>query len=220
MKSGTTKAGQKAAGSHTAALAGSEAAVDALFHQAGVMRAGTLGELLDIASLLSRQPAPRGRRVAVITNAGGLGILCADACEAAGLELPSLTKETREALGAILPSEASVANPIDMLGSATAASYEKALPLILEDPGVDALIVLFVPPVAVTADDVGAAIAAAAAGDLPTSPCSPRSSPPKALRRLSAASPPSPIRSRLRARSAAPASAPTGSAARPGSCPS
>ena len=170
MKSGSTKAGQKAAGSHTAALAGSEAAVDALFHQAGVMRAGTLGELLDIASLLSGQPAPRGRRVAVITNAGGLGILCADACEAAGLELPSLTKETREALSAMLPSEASVANPIDMLGSATAAGYEKALPLILEDPGVDALIVLFVPTVAVTAYDVGAAIAASAAGGPPDKP--------------------------------------------------
>jgi len=170
MKSGTTKAGQKAAGSHTAALAGSEAAVDALFHQAGVIRAGTLGELLDIASLLSAQPAPLGRRVAVVTNAGGLGILCADACEAAGLELPTLTRETREALAAILPSEASVANPIDMLGSASAASYEKALPLILEDPGVDALIVLFVPPVAVTADDVGAAIAAAAAGGPPDKP--------------------------------------------------
>ncbi len=164
MKSGTTKAGQKAAGSHTAALAGSEAAVDALFHQAGVIRAGTLGELLDIASLLSGQPAPLGRRVAVVTNAGGLGILCADACEAAGLELPSLTKETREALAAILPSEASVANPIDMLGGATAAGYEQALPLILEDPGVDALIALFVPTVAVSAHDVGAAIAAAAAG--------------------------------------------------------
>jgi acetate---CoA ligase (ADP-forming) len=163
MKSGTTRAGQRAAGSHTAALAGSEAAVDALFHQAGVIRAGTLGELLDVASLLSSQPAPLGRRVAVITNAGGLGILCADACEAAGLELPSLAQETRDALAAVLPSEASVANPIDMLGSATAASYAKALPLILDDPGVDALIALFVPPVAVTADEVGAAIATAAA---------------------------------------------------------
>jgi acetate---CoA ligase (ADP-forming) len=170
MKSGTTKAGQKAAGSHTAALAGSEAAVDALFHQAGVIRAGTLGELLDIASLLSAQPAPLGRRVAVVTNAGGLGILCADACEAAGLELPTLTEETRAALAAVLPSEASVANPIDMLGSATAASYEKALPLILADPGVDALIALFVPPVAVTAWDVGAAIAAAAEAGPPDKP--------------------------------------------------
>ncbi|MGZ4441193.1 MAG: GNAT family N-acetyltransferase, partial [Gaiellaceae bacterium] len=163
MKSGTTRAGQRATASHTAALAGSEAAVDALFHQAGVIRAGSLGELLDIASLLSSQPLPRGRRVALITNAGGLGILGADACEAAGLELTSLTQETKDALMAFLPSEASVENPIDMLGSATAESYAKALPLILADPGIDSLIALFVPPVAVTADDVGAAIAAAAA---------------------------------------------------------
>ena len=170
MKSGTTRAGQRATASHTAALAGSEAAVDALFHQAGVLRAGTLGELLDIASLLSSQPVPRGRRVALITNAGGLGILCADACEAAGLELPSLAPDTCDALAAILPSEASVANPIDMLGSATAQSYAKALPLILADPGVDALIALFVPPVAVNADDVGAAIAAAAAAGPPEKP--------------------------------------------------
>lgn len=170
MKSGTTRAGQRATASHTAALAGSEAAVDALFHQAGVIRAGTLGELLDIASLLSSQPAPRGRRVALITNAGGLGILCADACESAGLELPSLAPDTCEALAAFLPSEASVGNPIDMLGSATAQSYAKALPLILDDPGVDALIALFVPPVAVNADDVGAAIAAAAAAGPPDKP--------------------------------------------------
>ncbi|MGZ4393864.1 MAG: GNAT family N-acetyltransferase [Gaiellaceae bacterium] len=163
MKSGTTRAGQRATASHTAALAGSEAAVDALFHQAGVIRAGSLGELLDIASLLSSQPLSRGRRVALITNAGGLGILGADACEAAGLELTSLTQETKDALMAFLPSEASVENPIDMLGSATAESYAKALPLILADPGIDSLIALFVPPVAVTADDVGAAIAAAAA---------------------------------------------------------
>ena len=85
MKSGTTATGARAASSHTAALAGSEAAVNALFHQAGVIRARTLGELIDAAALLSTQPLPRGRRVAVLTNAGGLGILCADACEAAGL---------------------------------------------------------------------------------------------------------------------------------------
>src|SRR5207342_970118 len=91
VKSGTTGAGARAAGSHTAALAGSEAAVDALFHQAGVIRASSLDELVDVAALLSSQPEPDGRRVAVLTNAGGLGILCADACEAAGLTLPELT---------------------------------------------------------------------------------------------------------------------------------
>ena len=98
LKAGSTSAGSRAASSHTAALAGSDAAVDALFHQAGVLRARTLEELVDAAAVLSTQPLPRGRRVGVITNAGGLGILCADACESAGLELPELTSETRLAL--------------------------------------------------------------------------------------------------------------------------
>ena len=167
VKSGTTASGARAASSHTAALAGSETAVDALFHQAGVIRAGSLEELVDVATLLSTQPAPRGRGVAVLTNAGGLGIMCADACEAAGLALPPLAEETRERLQALLPAEASLANPVDMLGSATAALYEAVLPLVLEDPGVDAVIVLFVPAVSATADEVAGAVALAGAGDKP-----------------------------------------------------
>ena len=158
LKGGTTRAGRRAAGSHTAALAGSDAAADALFHQAGVLRAETLEQLLDAAALLSAQPLPRGRRVAILTNAGGLGILCADRCESAGLELPELCKETRAALGALLPAEASIANPVDMLGSATAASYEAALPRLLRDPRVDAVIVLFVPLAVATFNEVQRAI--------------------------------------------------------------
>ncbi len=158
MKSGSTGAGARAASSHTAALAGSDAAVEALFHQAGVIRATTLEELIDAAVLLSSQPLPRGRRVAVLTNAGGLGILCADACEAAGLELPALGDETIAALREILPSEASIANPIDMLGSATEKTYEQVVPLVLADGHVDAVIVLFVPPVMAGADEVAASI--------------------------------------------------------------
>jgi succinyl-CoA synthetase alpha subunit/RimJ/RimL family protein N-acetyltransferase len=88
LKAGTTNAGAKAASSHTAALAGSDTAVEALFHQAGVLRARTLEELVDATALLANQPLPRGPRVGVLTNAGGLGILCADACEESGLELP------------------------------------------------------------------------------------------------------------------------------------
>jgi acetate---CoA ligase (ADP-forming) len=164
MKSGTTRAGMKAASSHTAALAGSEAAVDALFRQAGVIRTKTLDELVDVAALLSDQPVPRGRRVALVTNAGGLGILCADACEAAGLELPSLSEETRRELGDVMPLEGSTANPIDLLGSATAKTFGDVLPLVLADPGVDSVIVLFVPTVGVSEDDVGAAISRSAAG--------------------------------------------------------
>jgi acetate---CoA ligase (ADP-forming) len=158
MKSGRSRAGARAAGSHTAALAGSEEAVDALFHQAGVIRAETLGQLLDVASLLASQPPPRGRSVAIVTNAGGLGILCADACEAAGLELPELSEGTREKLAAQLPAEASLSNPIDLLGSATGATYEAALPLVLADPRVDATIILFVPPVVAGAEEVAEAI--------------------------------------------------------------
>jgi acetyl coenzyme A synthetase (ADP forming)-like protein len=164
LKSGTTATGQRAASSHTAALAGSEAAVEALFHQAGVIRATSLEELIDVAALLSSQPEPQGRRVAVLTNAGGLGILCADACEAAGLELPDLSAETREGVAALLSPEASVANPVDMLGGATAATYASALPRLLADPQVDAAIVLFVPTVTATADEVAAAVADASAG--------------------------------------------------------
>ena len=147
MRSGTSSAGARAAASHTAALAGSDAVVDALFRQAGVLRAATLQELLDTAVLLTALPAPAGNRVAVVTNAGGLGILCADACEAAGLVLPQLSDETRAALAAVAPAEASFANPVDLLGSANAAAYERVLPLVLGDANVDAVIALFVPPV-------------------------------------------------------------------------
>jgi acetyl coenzyme A synthetase (ADP forming)-like protein len=170
MKSGTTGAGARAASSHTAALAGSDAAVDALFHQAGVIRATTLDQLIDAAVLLSSQPLPRGRRVAVLTNAGGLGILCADACEAAGLELPTLGAETAEALRAVLPLEASVANPVDMLGSAGPKTYEDVIPLVLADHRVDAVIALFVPPVMSGADEVAEAIARVAQQAKPDKP--------------------------------------------------
>ncbi len=158
LKAGTTNAGAKAASSHTAALAGSDAAVEALFQQAGVLRARTLEELVDAASLLSSQPLPHGRRVGVLTNAGGLGILCADACESAGLELPEPSDETKAALRELVPVDASLGNPVDMLGSATAASYEAAIPPLLADKGLDALIVLFVPPVVAGADEVATSI--------------------------------------------------------------
>ena len=161
LKAGATAAGAKAASSHTAALAGSEAAVDALFHQAGVLRARTLEELVDVAGLLSSQALPRGRRVGVLTNAGGLGILCADACEASGLELPELGDVTVAALKDVLPGDGSVANPVDMLGSATGPTYEQAIPPLLADPRLDALIVLFVPPVVAGAPEVAAAISRA-----------------------------------------------------------
>jgi acetyl coenzyme A synthetase (ADP forming)-like protein len=162
LKSGVSAGGQRAANSHTAALAGSEQAVDALFHQAGVIRAATLEELIDVAALFSSQPRVGGRRVALLTNAGGLGILAADACEASGLELTPLAEETVAELRTLLPAEASLANPVDMLGSATGDSYAAAVPVLLADPQVDALIVLFVPAVSATADTVARAVDRAA----------------------------------------------------------
>src|SRR5204863_531099 len=138
----------------------------ALVRQAGVIRGGSLEELVDVASLLSTQPEPRGRRVAVLTNAGGLGILCADACETAGLELPALGEQTVAELAGLLPAEASWANPVDMLGGATAETYARALPVVLADPRVDSAIVLFAPTVTATAD-VDEAVAAAREVGLP-----------------------------------------------------
>jgi acetyl coenzyme A synthetase (ADP forming)-like protein len=164
LKAGTTGAGARAASSHTAALAGAETAVDALFRQAGVLRAGTLEELIDAATLVSSQPLPHGRRTAVVTNAGGLGILCADACEAAGLDVPELAVDVQGRLRAVLPADASVANPVDLLGSATATAYGAVLPLVLADPSIDSVIVIFVPPIVATAEDVAEAIAGAAIG--------------------------------------------------------
>jgi acetyl coenzyme A synthetase (ADP forming)-like protein len=169
LKGGRTGAGSRAAGSHTAALAGSDAAADALFREAGVIRARTLDELIDVAMLLSAQPVPRGRRVALVTNAGGLGILAADACDAAGLELPPPSEETRAVLAEVMPAEGSAANPIDLLGGANAQSFAQVLPPVLADPAFDAAIVLFVPTVGTDEEEVGAAISRAAdtAGDKP-----------------------------------------------------
>ena len=130
VKSGRSRAGSRAASSHTGALAESDQVVDALLRQAGVIRTGTLEELFDVAMLLAHQPVPRGRRVGILTNAGGPGILAADACEAQGLELPALSPKTIEALRAFLPAAASVGNPVDMLASAPPG----ALPQGREDP--------------------------------------------------------------------------------------
>jgi acetate---CoA ligase (ADP-forming) len=170
LKAGATRAGARAAGSHTAALAGSDIAVEALFHEAGVLRARTLEELVDTAALLSQQPLPRGPRVGVVTNAGGLGILSADALEAAGLELPPLTDDTRAGIARAVPGEASLANPVDLLGSATAPTYRAVLPLVLADANVDALVAIFVPPVVASADEVAVAMRASVEGSERTKP--------------------------------------------------
>lgn len=163
VKSGRTEAGARAASSHTGSLAGLDVAVDALLGQAGVLRVDTIEELFDLAMLLANQPVPAGNRVAILTNAGGPGIMATDACESRGLRVAPLQPATEAALRAFLPREASVRNPVDMIASASAESYEQALRLLLADPGIDAAIVLFVPPIVTGAFDVATAIRRAGA---------------------------------------------------------
>lgn len=163
VKSGRTEAGARAASSHTGSLAGMDVAVDALLGQAGVIRTDTIDELFDVAMLLANQPVPRGRRVAILTNAGGPGIMATDACESRGLTVARLADETQDALRAFLPREASVKNPVDMIASASAASYERALTVLLAAPDVDAVLVVFVTPLVTEATDVAHAILRAAA---------------------------------------------------------
>jgi acetyl coenzyme A synthetase (ADP forming)-like protein len=147
VKSGRTSAGARAASSHTGSLAGADIAVDALCRQAGVIRTDTIEEMFDVAMLLAHQPVPRGPRVAIVTNAGGPGIMATDACESHGLELPVLSEATIRGLREFLPPEASFTNPVDMIASATAESYARAVRLTLEDPHVDAVLAIFVPPI-------------------------------------------------------------------------
>lgn len=161
VKSGRSAAGARATSSHTGALiAASDVTVDALFRQAGVIRTDTLEELFDVASLLVNQPLPRGQRVGIITNAGGPGILCADACEARGLEVSVLSDESQKQLREFLLPGASVGNPIDTIASAPAEHYRRAIEIVGGDKNVDALIVIFTPPLVTRAEDVARNIVA------------------------------------------------------------
>jgi acetyl coenzyme A synthetase (ADP forming)-like protein len=173
VKSGRTHAGTRAAASHTAALASSDVATDALFRQAGVVRVDTLAELLDTAQVLVHQPLPPGRRVAIVSNGGGPGILASDACEGAGLEVPELSAATQETMRGFASPDASTANPVDLIASATAATYERAIRTVLADPDIDAVIVIFVPPLVTESDDVARAIVSASstAGSKPVVAC-------------------------------------------------
>src|SRR5690606_27012020 len=158
VKSGRTSAGKRAAGSHTAALAASDVGVDALFRQAGVIRADTLEEMFDIASLLVHQPLPKGKRVAILTNGAGPGILCADALEAEGLELPVLAPETQATLREFLPTPAADSNPADIIDSASPDDTRRALACLLDDPNVDSVVVLFIDTGSADAESVAKAI--------------------------------------------------------------
>ena len=145
VKSGRTSAGSRAASSHTGALASSDVAVSALFRQAGVIRVDTIQELFAAANLLANQPVPAGERVGIVTNAGGPGILAADALEDQGLVLPQLSPQLRDAIAAKLPDEASTRNPVDLIASGGPEEFEHAISLMLSSGEIDSLIAIYVP---------------------------------------------------------------------------
>jgi acetyl coenzyme A synthetase (ADP forming)-like protein len=163
VKSGRSSAGARATSSHTGALLGaSDVTVDALFKQAGVIRTDTLGEFFDVATLLANQPRPKGNRVAILTNGGGPGILCADACEADGLIVPQVPDDIKAKLAEFLPADAGLNNPVDMIAAAPGESYRKALKLLAEWDGIDAVIILYVPVLVTNSEEIAAGIRAAA----------------------------------------------------------
>jgi acetyl coenzyme A synthetase (ADP forming)-like protein len=164
VKSGRSAAGARAGASHTGALvSASDVTVDALFEQAGVIRTDTVHELFDVAALLSTQPVPRGGRVAIVTNAGGPGILCADACQAGGLDVVELGRRVRKRLADFLDPQASLGNPVDMIASAPADSYRRTIDTLVKEHACDAILAIFVPPLVTEARDAAREIQAAAA---------------------------------------------------------
>ena len=165
VKSGRSSAGFRATQSHTGALvAASDITVDALFKQSGVIRTDSLDEMFDVAALLSTQPVPEGERVAIITNAGGAGILAADACESLGLKVPELSLETQGRLRKFLLPIAGTKNPVDMSGAATPADFLRAIQTLSECEEVDSLMVIFIPPLAERPQEMASEILRAVSG--------------------------------------------------------
>ncbi len=147
IKAGTTSAGSRAVSSHTGTLAGLERAYEAAFRQSGVIRARSVQELFDFSIAFARQPLLQDDRIAIVTNAGGPGIMATDACEQAGLRLAPLEAETMASLRSFLPPAASVLNPVDVLGDARADRYERTVSQVLNDPNVGGVIVIVTPQV-------------------------------------------------------------------------
>jgi len=158
VKGGRSAAGARAASSHTGALAGATAATDALFRQAGVIQVNSIEEMFSMAQVLASQPLPNSNRVAIVTNAGGPGILASDACEAWGLNVVPLSDETRAELRSGLPPEASVGNPVDILASASPDHYRHTLSAVLKEPAVDAVLVIYIPPLVTGPEEIAAAV--------------------------------------------------------------
>ncbi|MEE8524958.1 MAG: acetate--CoA ligase family protein [Thermoanaerobaculia bacterium] len=146
VKSGRTAAGARAASSHTGAMAGADVTISAFLEQCGVLRARSIEELFDLARAFDRCPLPAGKRVAIVTNAGGPGIMATDACVDLGLEIAELSPATLQTLAGFLPAAASIANPVDMIASATPDDYHRALATVLADAGVDMAMAIFVTP--------------------------------------------------------------------------
>jgi len=161
LKGGSTAAGAQAASSHTGSLAGSMAAYRAAFAQCGVLQAGGIGELIDWSRALACQPLPAGKRVAIVTNAGGPGVLSADAASRRGLELAELSPETFAALDAVLPAVWSRNNPVDVIGDATPERYRDALNILGRTPEVDAIVVIMTVQAMTAPLETAQAIAAA-----------------------------------------------------------
>ncbi|HEY82158.1 MAG TPA: GNAT family N-acetyltransferase [Dehalococcoidia bacterium] len=151
VKSGTTLVGSRAASSHTGALATPVVVSDALFRQAGIIRVDSIEELFDVATLLSNQPLPQGRRLAIITNGGGPGIIAADASEQRGLILPEFSPQTVAELRAVIKRDIRLNNPLDLTGSVTEEEFKGALRIMAEDGDIDAVLTLFVPAAVVDA---------------------------------------------------------------------
>ncbi len=158
VKSGRSAAGARAASSHTGALAGTDAAIDAMLTQCGVIRVENVETLFDLAMAFEGLPVPAGNRVAIVSNSGGPGIILADACAAGGLEVSELSEATQAHLRTVLAAEASVRNPVDMIAGANPDTYRVALEAVLRDPNVDAAIAAFVPPLGIKQAEVAEAI--------------------------------------------------------------
>jgi len=158
VKSGRTTQGAKAASSHTGALAGADVGVDALFAQCGVMRTTSIEELYDVAMALSNQPVPKGNRVAIVTNAGGPGILATDAIIARGMEMPPLPARIKKQLREFLPEEVSLNNPLDLVAGAGGREFTLALDAVCKDKSYDTIIPIFVQPITIDETEVAQSI--------------------------------------------------------------
>jgi len=158
VKSGRTTAGARAASSHTAALASSDRAADALFAQTGIIRVNTLMEFFSVARLLASQPIPAGNRIGILTNAGGPAVLAVDAAEAAGLKVPALGEATKEKLRQALHAAAAINNPVDMIANSGPEQYRACLEALCDEPDLDAILVIFIPPLVTPSAEVARVI--------------------------------------------------------------